>query len=328
MSNTAPVDEGSSPPQQGQDPTAPPPTRGDPWGPIGNPNPDVVDPGWLPSTPENPPPTGPQQDAFAELQTLLRAYGLEALEDWAWQQIVENRTETQILQSLREQQVYRDRFSAIFEREAQGLPPISPEEVLAYEKQAVALMRNYGFPETFWDTPQDLARLLVNDISPAELEERLQGYVEAAVQAPPEYRAWAENVYGFGPGDLATIYADPETSLDVLNRRWRQTALGGEAAMQGWGGLTREQAERLDSLGVDQQAAREGFGELSRSRELFTPLDSGEDAITHDQQLAALGGDAQAQDTIEQRRRRRQAAMEGGGGFATSERGIGGLGRS
>jgi hypothetical protein len=272
--------------------------------------------------------TAAQQDAFSSVLALLQRYGLESLADWAWQQIVDQSNPDQIIQSLRERDEYRQRFKAIFDREAAGLPAISADEVLAYERQAVALMRNYGFPETFWDTTDDLARLIVADISPAELEKRLQGYVEAAVQAPVEYRNALESLYGFGPGDIATIYADPTTALDVLERRWRASALGGEAARQGYGAITATEAERLDSLGLDKDAAAEGFGTLARSGELFTPLDAGEGGVDRATQLAALGGDTAAQEEIEKVRRRRLAQGSGGGSFAGSDRGLGGVGSS
>lgn len=304
------------------------PGRGDgEWGP-GTPN-DWIrddirnDPGGGPT-----PPSQAQQDAHAAIRLVLERYGLESLLDWAWEQIVANRSETQILQSLREQEAYRVRFQAIFDREATGLPPVSPEEVLAYERQAVALMRNYGFPQGFYDDVGDLARLMVNDISAAELERRLQGYVESAVNAPAEYRDALESLYGFGPGDLAAMWADPETAMSVLERRWRATALGGEALSQGFGPLTAAEAEGLAGRGVDAQAGREGFGVLAESRELFGALDSGETGIGRETQLGAISGDAQSQQEIEARRRRRQAGFSGGGSFASGGDGIGGVGRS
>jgi hypothetical protein len=311
------------------------PGRGDYWGEIpdqwGDGNEDLFRPPGSPYEPggdDTAPPTDAQSDAFSTIKELLGRYGLDGLAEWAWQRIVDGDSETQILQSLRDQDLYRTRFRAIFDRETAGLPPVSPEEVLAYERQAVTLMRSYGFPESFWDTTDDLANLIVADVSPVELEERLQGYVEAAVSSPQEYRDALERNYGFAPGDLAAVFADPEQGWQVLQRKWRASRLAGEAGMQGWGDLTASEAERLDAAGLDSAAAREGFGALRESSELFRPLDGGEQAVSRETQLGVLEGDQEATAVVERQRARRLAQFSGGGGFAGGSEGLGGVGTS
>lgn len=274
------------------------------------------------------PTTGPGGDAYATIQNLLERYGLGSLADWAWQQLVSGASESQIIQGLRDRQEYRTRFRAIFEREANGLSPISADQVIQYEAQARQMMRAYGLPEGFYDTTDDIQGFIARDWSVAEIESTLQVYQEAAEQTPPQYREALERMYGIGTAGVAAYLMDPDKAAASLQRQWKAAQIGGEASRQSFGDLSASEAERLSDAGVDREQAASGFAELGRSSELWAPLDSGEDQVGRDTLLGAVAGEGAATDTVEKRRRRRQAQFEGGGGFASGQSGLGGVGTS
>ncbi len=155
-------------------------------------------------------------DANAIIQAVLRRYGLEGLSEWAWERITDGASAAQVELELRETEQFRTRFRAIVEREARGLPAISPEEVLEYERRRTAILRSYGFPSGFYDEPDDAADGLINDVSLDAVEERAALWVDfAEASTAPEMRAELERLYGVGLGGLAAYMMDEERATST-----------------------------------------------------------------------------------------------------------------
>lgn len=271
-----------------------------------------------------PPPISRDNPAFLRLSNLLSAYGLGSLVDWLYDQMVAGRDETQITQDLRDRQEYRQRFRGLEVRQQRGLPPMSVDEYLAYERQAAQIMRAHGLPAGFYDSPDDYADLIGKDVSVNELEQRLATATEALYQSPQEVRDQLRNLYGVTEGALVAHFLDPDRAAPEIQRQFRSAQVAAEAARQQFGQLTAEEAQALADQGVDGEAAARAFGALGQSREITGAL-AGEaptGAMSRADQLAAVGGDAAAQAEIERRRRQRQAAFGGGGGFTTSQEGL------
>jgi hypothetical protein len=265
-------------------------------------------------------------DAYAYVSSILREYGLESLDKWAQDSIMNDLTADQIVQSMREQDAYKTRFKAIIQRKEAGLPPISEAEVVNYEKQATQLMRAAGLPKGFWDEPDDFVRLQTSDVSLSELDARVnQGYL-AVMKAPKDVRdQW--NALGYNTGDMVAYFLDPTRTEDVLQRQLAATERAAEASRTGFGQLTTAEAEDLASR-KNIQDASSGFAKLVENRELFTAL-PGENAddITREQQLAAaFKNDVGAQKAIERRAAERVAQFSGGGDFTQSQDGRTGIG--
>jgi hypothetical protein len=289
-----------------------------------------------PVPPQQPPPVEqpvpPQQpnltqpDALAYIRELLESYGLGSLADWAWEQIVAGASEAEVIQRLRERPEYQARFPGMAERRARGLPAISEAEYIAYERQAIQMFRAAGLPEGFYDSPDDFARLIGQDVSVAELSQRVQLYEQAVYREPPEVLAEAER-FGLDTGDLVAAMIDPDRALPLLQKKVDAAQRSAAAQIAGFGSLTENEATRVVELGVSQEQAAQGFSGLAAQAELFRPLSAGEQEIGRDTQIeAAFGQNAEAQNEIERRRRRRQAVFEAGGGFAPGQQGYAGLG--
>lgn len=305
-----------------------PTPSGDPPPPAATPPP--IGPTPPPGAPNPASPAGStqqQQDGYAYLKSVLSEYGLEELSDWAWQQIVAGNSPTQILQELRKTDAFRRRFRVIFERQAKGLAPLSPAEVIAYERQARQMFMRAGMPPGFYDSNDDFDRFMVNDVSLAELSDRINLGREALYQMDPTTRRQLQSFYGFTEGDMVAWVIDPNLAVPAIARRFQAARTASASIRSGFGGLSREEAERFADLGISPEQAEQGFGTLVQSRELLSSLpgERGEN-IGREQQLAAITGDATAQQAIERQRSRRVAQFRGGGGFATDKEGFSGLG--
>lgn len=279
-----------------------------------------------------PQPTGPtpeQEDARDYLREVLNRYDLGSLGDWAWDEIQKGNTPTRVLQDLREQAEYKQRFVGMEKRKANGLPAIDEASYIAYERSARQLMQASGFPPGFFDQPDDFADLIGKDISYDELQQRVtQGFLDAS-QAPVEFRSELQRLYGndVSEGALASYFLDPDRALPLIQRQWNAAKNSGAAVRTGYGALSANEAERLAALGIDAQQAQQGFGQLVDSKELFGNLPGEDDFnVSRDEQQGAIfGGDANARKKIETNAARRKSASSGAQAFGLGNQGIGAL---
>ena len=266
------------------------------------------------------------RDANATLMSVLSDYGLEGLADTVMTWLQDDLSEAEIMQEMRKTPTFTTRFPGIEERRKKGLAPISPGEYVSYERNARQLLRSAGLPQGFYDTNEDFTKFLTNDVSLSELGDRVTLAANAAFKMPKEDRDELGR-WGMGPGDITAFWLDPDVAQPVLERKYAAAQLSGAAKRTGFGGLEESKASDLVNLGVTGQEAEQGFGQLVQSKELFQSLDSGEDVIDQDEQIAArFGGSAKSQRRIEDRRARRTAQFQSGGGFSSSQTGVGGLG--
>jgi hypothetical protein len=258
------------------------------------------------------------------LTSVLQRYDLMALAPWASQKITDNASPEEIELAIYDHPVFRERFWMIFERQAKNKPPMSPDEVLAYEERAVQMYNAYGIPNV---TRRELGELMVADVSIDELDTRLGMASTAVYQSDRVMREELNRLYGITTGDLTRYWLDPKQELPALQRRFVTGQISGEAKRAGFGtDLNVSQLEYLYGRGMTGEAATAAFGTLVESEELFEAVDETEQDIDVNEQLQLITGDVDVAQKVERRAQRRLAPFQGGGGFATGETGVAGLG--
>lgn len=285
-----------------------------------------------PTTPTAPaaPATDPY-DAMGYIQGVLDSYGLGSLADWAMQQLQQGYSSDRILLDLRNTREFRDRFPALFDRQEQGLPPISPAEYVAYEQQARQVFRQFGLPEQFLDEASDFGRLIAEDVSVAELYERVQSGFQRVANSPAEVRAAFGDFFGArGDAALAAFFLDPDRAAPMLRNMVTDAEIAG-AGRQYQIGTDFDTSRRIRELGYTGDTARQTFEQIRQLDPLFAET-VGEGANFDDLAAeregvqAGFGLDPAQRRRIERRQRERVAAFQGGGGAAASQRGFIGLG--
>ena len=260
-----------------------------------------------------------QQSAFSIIEDVMKMYGLESLTGFIRDYIINNDVvnENVLVGEIRRQPEYQERFRANQQRIEAGLNALSEGQFIALENTYRQYLRQSGLPPTFYDNYEDFQTMIANDVSPAELAERVnQGY-EAIQFANPEVVNQMKELYGVGEGELAAYFLDPERATPILLRQARAAEAAAGAAQAG-GALTVQEAEMLADEGITMQQARSGIGLMEDAQELFTPVtgEAGE-AFTREEQLGAVfQTDPRAAQRLRQRTRRRQAQFESGGRFA------------
>ena len=272
-----------------------------------------------------------QGGGYAQLRQLLIEFGLESLYDTAVDWIADDSTAAEIELALREQPEYRERFSVIFEREAAGLPPVSPSEVVAYESQLSQLFSYWDVPITAGGSVQSMAgELLTGDVSLNEVQQRLAAratFSRRVLEDPDMDRAVVEEILGRGATahDIAEFALNGDVALEDLERRLQAADVANEASGAN-NSVTASEAMDLARQGLTGEAARQGFGILNQSRQIVNRIvGDTADPIAREIELAALVGDVNAQAQIDAQRRNRVAVFDVGGGFAQDADGFSGL---
>lgn len=258
-----------------------------------------------------------QEDAFVRLRALLSRIGLDALETNVRGLIARGITDGDaVLFELRETAPYKQRFAANAAREKKGLPALDPATYVQLEESFRTTLRSNGLPSGFYDEPDDFRKLIEGDVSPAELNTRVQQGYRLVADADPEVKRQMQTLYGVNESQLAAYFIDPERATPLLTRQAQAAQISARAFEQGGMQLGVGTVEDLVARGYSIDEAQQAFQRAGQLAGLYTEM-AGEEALTQEQKVgAAFGFDVQAQEALQRRQRQRVAEFEAGGQFA------------
>lgn len=265
---------------------------------------------------------------YALLKQLLAEFGLESIYNDVAKFITSESTAPEIELALREIPAYQERFKVIFEREKQGLPPVSAAEVVDYERQLGQVMSFYGVPSDPGENLQETAaELLLGDVSMSEVQQRLTAqaaFGRAVLDDPNQDQEVVRAILGNGGTlfDVANFALDPNKTLEQIERRLAAAEIANEASQAQYR-INAPEALELARQGVTGEQAQQQFGVLNQNRQVIDRMiGDRSDPISREQELAAVAGDVNAQAAIERARQSRIAQFSVGGGFATDDDGF------
>jgi len=259
-----------------------------------------------------------QKDARRTMADVLNTYGLGDLTDYVYQNIITQdiTNPDQIIFTLREQPTYQKRFAGNVARLKKGLSELDPASYIGLENQFRQTLQSNGLPANFYDQPEDFQALIEGDVSPAELQTRVEQGYRAVADADPMVKEQMRTLYGVGEGELAAYFLDPQRTAPLLTRQAQAASIAARGLEQGGIQLSGQFAEDLARRGITEQQARAGFGEVGALGELKQTF-AGETALSSEQLAgAAFGIDVAAQQELERRKKLRTGEFAGGGSFA------------
>ena len=266
-----------------------------------------------------------RSDAFSRMRALLSRFGLSSLESAVNNIITSGTVDLEnadaIIFALRNEDAYKKRFAGNAARAAAGLPELDPATYIGLEESYRQLLQANGLPNDFYNDQTDFEKWIEGDVSPAELQDRINNGYRKVADADPAVRRQMQELYGVAEGDLAAFFLDPKRAQPMLTTRERvRKAQAAEIAARGQEQagmqLSATEAETLASRGITGQEAMDRFGEMGALSGLYQTM-GGEEAMTREQQLgAAFRYDTNALDLLRRRQRGRVAQFEGGGQFA------------
>ena len=214
---------------------------------------------------------------------------------------------------LRESEAFKRRFAANEARRAANKPAYSVSQYLQLESAYRQVLNAAGMPKDFYNDKEDFETFISNDISPDEVQYRVQQGYAAVKNADPAVVNELKTLYGLDEGTLAAYFIDPNRTKDAVVRSARAAEVAAQARKQADIGLSAAQAEQLVLGGVTEQQAQQAFGDVRALQELTRPM-VGEQALTQEELIQGVTGvNAAAQQRVAKTARRRQATLQQGG---------------
>jgi len=267
-----------------------------------------------------------RKSAYDLLYQQFSQYGLGSLVEPLKNLIIEGVSPSEFTIRLRETDAYKKRFAANTVRINQGLRALSEAEYIGLEDQYQDVMRRYGMPESYYKRGDmgiqaGFEKFIGFDVSPVELEDRIQTAQSRVFDANPEVAATLKQFYpGITNGDILAYVLDPKSALPELKRKITAAEIGAGAKIAGLAtGL--ERATELASYGVTKEQAQQGFQTIADILPRGGQLASiyGEPAYTQTTAEQEVFGLAGATEAGKQRRKLtslEQASFSGSSGMA------------
>lgn len=204
---------------------------------------------------------GSNRDAFVAIKTLFKSYGLETLAGKIYDYVKNGYSADTISILLQDTSEYKARFAGNEARTNAGLPVLSAGEYLATEASYRQIMESAGMPIGFYDQPGDFVKWIAKNVSPSEIQSRVDLASQATVLAPASYRQALQQM-GISQSEMAAYFLDPTKALPYLQKSAATAAVGAEALQQG---LTFDQSysEQLATQGVTGAQAQQGYAQVA-----------------------------------------------------------------
>jgi len=244
------------------------------------------------------------QSAYDILLGEFNQYGLGSLVEPLKSLIVSGPSAAELTLALRATEAYQKRFAANAERIKKGLSALNEATYIGLEDKYQSVMRNYGLPASYYSKDSmgrqvGFEKLIANDVSATELEERVLTAQNRVLNAPAEVTTALKKFYpDITNGDILAYTLDPEKGLSEIKRKVTAAEIGGAALSQGLEtGLAR--AEELAGYGVTAATARQGYQAaapmIQRGRQLSDFYqESPYTQATAEEELFGLAGAAEA----------------------------------
>lgn len=265
------------------------------------------------------------QSAWNLLKGYLDTYGLGVLANDIQKYIEDGMSYDELLLKLRtESPAYKRRFAANERRISKGLRALSEAEYINLEDDYQNIMRRYGMPESYYSETVDpttgikiqqgFEKFIEGDVSPVELEDRIQTAYNRVINAAPEVMNSLKQFYGdiITNGDILAYALDTKNAIENIKRKVGAAEIGAEALQAG---LTTSmaRAEELQRFGVTQAQAEQGFQAIAdilpsaqKLSQIYAKQGLGEyNQTVAEQEAFGIPGSAEAG-----RKRRRLAELE------------------
>lgn len=183
---------------------------------------------------------------------------------------------------LQDTKEWKQRFAGIelLRKNHPNVPVPSIAEYLSTERSMAQVMQAGGMPRGFYDSPADFAQFIGNNMSPSELQSRVQAASDAAMNLNPGFKNYLTQA-GYGSlsqSHLAAYMLDPKRALPVIQRDLDSAKVAEDAYTHGFK-VSNAQAQNINSMGLT-------------SYQLRSALDTAAQTYTQASRLGSIYGSA------------------------------------
>lgn len=201
-----------------------------------------------------------RRSAFDILYNEFDAMGLGSLVKPLEKLIIQDVGAQQFAIELRASDEYKARFAANEERTKKGLRVLTPREYLTVEDSYRQTLRAYGLKQ--FDNDQYVRQFIANDISAAELSDRVATAVQRVQNADPAISRTLRDYYGITNNDLVAYVLDPNQQLQKIQRQVAAAEIGAAARKQGLEAGVAV-SEQLAAQGITEAQAQKGYATIA-----------------------------------------------------------------
>lgn len=166
--------------------------------------------------------------------------------------------------ALIETEAYYKRFGKVNEdRIKSGYTALDEKTILGMEDEYQKVMKAYGMPAGFYDSPEDFQILLANDKSELEVADILQASRQFSSVIDPNIKNQLKSLYNIDDNMLTAYIADPEKGQSLLSSLANKSLTGAAAILQG---ITAEVAAVAQGFGAGElrfQEQQQRFGQAA-----------------------------------------------------------------
>ena len=204
--------------------------------------------------------TTTQQDIMSTVLDRLNRYNLGSLAPLIKKLAIEGASEATIMLRLQDEPLYQERFKANQQRIKKGISVLTPSEYLNLEDSYRQILRAYGLNQ--FDSDAYVGQFISNDVSPAELSNRVVTAVQRVRNADPAVSNMLNSYYGIGQNDLVAYVLDPNQQFQKIERQVAASEIGVAAGRQGIN-IGVPVAEQLAAQGITQAEAQRGYATIA-----------------------------------------------------------------
>jgi len=198
------------------------------------------------------------QSAYDLLFEQFNQYGMGSLVESLKGFIQDGLSSAEFTLKLRNTDAYKKRFAANAQRVAKGLRALSEAEYISKEDAYQDIMRRYGLPESYYTRgemgrQEGFEKIIANDISDVELEDRISTAQKRVLNANPEVTQALKQFYpDITNGDILAYTLDPKNAIENIKRKVTTAEIGGAQIGAGLT-ATAAGATELEKAGVTGQ---------------------------------------------------------------------------
>lgn len=207
--------------------------------------------------------SGSNRDAFVALETLFNSYGLGSLVNNIFNFIQQGYSQDTITLLLQQTPQYQQRFAGNAIRQKNGLAVLSPADYLATEASYYQVVQSAGLPASFYDQPSDWVQWIGNDVSPTEVQSRVQMAQTATEQAPQDL-VQALGQMGVPQSSLVSYFLDDTKALPILQQQFNAAQIGA-AALRNNLVMDPARATMMANMGITTDQANTAYQAIGES---------------------------------------------------------------
>jgi hypothetical protein len=273
-------------------------------------------------------PVAPVMSVRDQVASTLRAYGMGDLADWIVGQLTNDIQDPELVWvELRKSPQYKVRFPAMEELQrkqtAAGGRGWTEAEYIQQENAYRAILSTSGLAPDLWDSHDDFAALMRNEVDPTEVQSRVDAAKRAVLATDPAIRDQMQRLYGIGTDQLMGYALVPDRGSDYIKKVATTSIMAGLGSNAGLGtGMSQTQWERY----ANPQTTEMGYGELQDlvAGAAVTDIQQsrlagieGEQFTDTDALDVAVGKDVTKTLASQQRVKRERARFSGSAGVST-----------